>query len=244
MMKIRTMLFLIIVCTLFSICPHLRAEGQSVALDMDITIPESAELFPCLIICPGRGYHKDLPLIRDLASRAGEEGFAVVRFNWSFFSAKTQPSADGAMELADIDAALQQAKMIPGVDTTRIYIAGKSMGSVFGYHAFHKNPELFGCLLLTPLIPESGMGKAYYPGLDAEERKVVFILGDKDVHNCSLPNLYEYLAETGKSIPVVVLAGAHSFEDTAPGSDAQNQANTKMAVETSVYWLRQMAGWR
>jgi alpha/beta superfamily hydrolase len=118
-----------------------------------------------VVICPGRGYHKDLPLVKDLATRLNEEGFATLRFNWSFFTNKVQPSQDGSVELADIDAVIEMAKNIPGVDSSRIYLVGKSLGSVFGYHAFQKHPELRACLLYTPIIPEPGTGSAYYPEL-------------------------------------------------------------------------------
>ena len=209
-------------------------------IDMDVSMPENQANLPCVIISPGRGYHKDLPLIKDMSSLAVQEGFVVIRFNWSFFTAKSQPSADGSAELADIEAAITMAKQIPSVDSTRIYLVGKSMGSIIAYHAFRSHLELRGCILLTPIIPEKGMGSAYYPGLAEEERQLAFILGDKDIYNCALPNLYDYLATVGKAIPTVVLSGAHSFEEAAEGSEEINRENNSMAIETSVYWLKRM----
>lgn len=225
-------------CIAFS---SLWGGNNEVSREMDVSVPSGMVNLPCVIICPGRGYHKDLPLIKDLADRAVEDGFAVIRFNWTFFTTKTQPSADGSVELADIAAAIQMAKQIPAVDSTRIFLAGKSMGSVLAYHSFRMHPELRACVLLTPIIPETGMGPSYYPGLAEEDRRVAFILGDNDIYNCSLPNLYDYLASVGKAIPVVVLSGGHSFEEAIEGAELVQQESTALAVETSLYWLKRMA---
>lgn len=221
------------------LCPYLWGEAAK-ALDTDVYTPESDVPLPCVVICPGRGYHKDLPLVKDLASRLKEEGFATLSFNWSFFTAKTQPSQDGSAELADIDAAIEMAKGIPGVDSSRIYLVGKSLGSVYGYHAFQKHPELKACLLYTPVIPEPDLGSVYYPDLKDESRPVAFILGNKDQDNCPLGNLYAYLGEITKDIPVVVLSGGHSFEESDDYTAPINVYNTKLAIEMGVYWLKRM----
>jgi len=209
-------------------------------LDVDLSIPDGSGPHPCVVICPGRGYHKDLPLVKDLAARLKKEGLAAVRFNWSFYTNKVQPSMDGSAELTDIDAAIRLAKSIPGVDSTRIYLAGKSLGSVYGYYAFQKHPELKACLLYTPIIPEAGLGPDYYPKLKDETRPVTFILGDGDRDNCPLGYLYGYLADIGKAIPVIVLSGGHSFEINGDYNDPINIQNTKTAIEMGVYWLIRM----
>lgn len=231
-------LIILFAILLFSV--NLVAENPGITLDTDISLPPGQDSAPCVIICPGRGYHKDLPLVKDLAARLNEEGFATLSFNWSFFTQQTQPSPDGSAEMADIDTAIAMAKASPGIDVKRIYLAGKSLGSVFGYHAFREHPELRGCVLLTPVIPDPSLGKVYYPGLKDEKRPVVFILGDTDTANCPLPNLYTYLADTGSNIPVVVLSGGHSFEINSDYSDPINIQNTRMAIEAGVYWLKRM----
>ena len=211
-------------------------------LNLSVQSPEGKGPFPCVIICPGRGYHMDLPLIKDLADAAVKEGFVAVRFNWTFFIEKTNPSRDGKQELGNIETVLALTKLMPAIDSTKVYLAGKSLGSLYAYAVFQDRPELKGCLLLTPIIPDSTAGAEYYPDLQSEFRKVVFILGSEDFHNCRLNNLYHYLAGCKASIPVVALAGGHSFnqagESTDKGLLAIDEYNLQQAVNAAVYWLK------
>jgi hypothetical protein len=209
---------------------------------LSIQTPKGKGPFPCVIICPGRGYHMELPLMKDFADKAVQEGFVAVRFDWTFYTKGSNPSADGSQEIGDVEQVLLMAKQIPEVDPTRIYIAGKSLGSVFGYAVFHDHPELKGCLLMTPVIPERGAGVDYYPDLADEYRKVVFILGNEDFNNCKLNYLYHYLADCKAPIPVVVLAGGHGFNQAGESTDKGlleiDKYNVKTAVDASVYWLK------
>ena len=215
---------------------------EGFAQDMSIDVPLGDGPFPCVIICPGRGYHKDLPLIKDLASQAMKAGFVAMRFNWSFFIDGTNPSSDGQKEMGDVERVLQYAKQVPQIDQNRIYLAGKSLGSLYAYAAFQEHPEVKGCLLLTPIIPDSTAGADYYPGLQDEYRKLVFILGSEDIYNCRLNSLYHYLAGSKVPIPVVVLAGGHSFNQAGESKDKTlleiDEYNLQQAVNASLYWLK------
>jgi len=239
-MSCRQLCFVFILISMLIIQTGLRGDTSLHSLEISVSAPDGEDQIPCVVICPGRGYHKDLPLIKDLASRLNEEGFATVCFNWSFFTGKLQPSEDGSKELADIDTAIRIGKEIPGVDSTRVYLVGKSLGSVYGYHAFLEHPELKACLLYTPIIPQPDLGSAYYPGLRDETRPLTFILGDQDRDNCPLGSLYAYLAGSVGEIPVVVLTGGHSFEINSDYNDPVNIQNTKTAIEMGVYWLKKM----
>ena len=241
-MKNRFLLTAALVLVSLSLYCYEASKAQASDLDYDLYQPQVESGFPCVVICPGRGYHKDLPLITKLGEGAAEAGIATLAYNWSYFTEGNRPSDDGSRELADIDSAINLAKAIPGADTARVFLAGKSMGSVYGYHAFRNHPELAAYLSLTPIIPESGMGEAYYPKLAEEEREVVFVLGDQDTDNCSLANLYEYLSAMPKPSPVVVVSGAHSFEEAGPESSLQDTENLDMAVQAVIYWLKKLAG--
>lgn len=230
---------------LSGVCAGLFAgEPEIVGLPAQYSVqkPTGEGPFPCVLICPGRGYHMELPLIKGIAEDAVAAGFVALRFNWTFYTQNSSPSADGSQELGDIEAMLALAKSTAGVDSTRIYLAGKSLGSVYAYYAFHDHRELKGCLLLTPVIPESGSGQDYYPGLADEYRKVAFILGSEDIYNCPLTNLYGYLAQCKAPIPVVALAGGHGFNQAGESKDATllriDEFNLQTAVDATVYWLK------
>jgi alpha/beta superfamily hydrolase len=211
-------------------------------LDYDLQIPANKEKVPCVIICSGQGYHKDLPLIKEFADLAEKSGFAAVRFNWSYFTAKGKPSADGNAELADLESIINLVKQNAKIDSTRIYIAGKSMGSLLAWNAFQEHKELKGCILLTPLLSKAEEGNSYYPDLAKETRPVVFILGDRDTSMCKLTELYKYLGTCAQNISVVALAGAHGIqiEDEAdnPNLKKINQEGIRLAVESAVYRLK------
>ncbi len=239
---------LIIIITLMQTC-LLFAAGKNEAksgtkLDYDLQIPSAKQKVPCVIICSGQGYHKDLPLIKDFAVLAEKNGFAAVRFNWSYFSAKGNPSEDGNKEFGDIEEIITLVKQNPKIDSTRIYIAGKSMGSLFAYYAFQEHKELKGCILLTPLLSKAEDGNNYYADLALETRPVAFILGDRDTSMCKLTELYKYLGTCAQNISVVTLAGAHGIQiegdDANPAVKDINKEGIRLAVESAVYRLKVM----
>ncbi|MDZ4183336.1 MAG: hypothetical protein U1B83_10725, partial [Candidatus Cloacimonadaceae bacterium] len=138
----------------FSLSFGMFAEAKDIPdlpLQYSVQKPDGEGSYPCVIICPGRGYHMDLPLIKGVADQAVQAGFIAMRFNWTFFSAGVDPSEDGSREFGNIEAMLALAKQTAGVDSSRIYIAGKSVGSLYGYAVFQEHKELKGCLLLTPI---------------------------------------------------------------------------------------------
>lgn len=241
-------IILIVLLLIFIICSTLSAvEQKDVSKppsmpEYNLHLPQIKGKSPCVIICSGQGYHKDLPLIKEFALLAEKQGFAAVRFNWSYFTAKGSPSAEGSVELKDIESILKMVRQHPAIDTSRIYIAGKSMGSLLAYYAFMEHQELKGCLLLTPLLPDAEQGNAYYPELAKEKRPVAFILGDRDYQMCKLAELYKYLGTCPQHIPVVVLAGDHGIQlENKKNDDAITKLNLesiRLAAEAAVYRLK------
>src|SRR5262245_8630812 len=81
-----------------------------------------------VVLAPGAGYHRGLPLMKRSAEALAEAGFVAVRFDWAYFTAKGQPQDDLAPEVADLDAAVAFARKQEGV--TKVIVAGKSLGSM------------------------------------------------------------------------------------------------------------------
>jgi len=209
-----------------------------------LNLPEQPGAYPCVVLCPGRGYHKDLPLMKQSAELLAQAGFIAIRFDWSFFINNTAPSEDFGAERADILRALDIAKTNATIDTARIYLVGKSLGSVVAYWEFNANPIFKGIVLQTPIIPNLESAESYYPGLKNETRPISFVLGDEDIHNCTLSTLYKYISVAEKPIPVSVLSGGHGFQKgEEPLSDQlkqQNQDSLDMAIKSTVFWLKAM----
>lgn len=211
-------------------------------LDYKMRVPAANKKFPCIIICPGRGYHKDLPLIKDLAKRAYINDIASVTFNWSFFTNKQNPSPDGSAEIADIESILAMVMQDPRIDISRVYIAGKSLGTLFAYFAFQEHKELKGCILLTPLLSKAEEGEDFYPDLNKETRPVTFIIGEKDSLNCPLPELYRYLGNCTDNVSVITLNGGHSLQIEGNPEDyilnQINKKNIRLAIDAVILKLR------
>src|SRR5688572_14848995 len=45
-----------------------------------------------VVIAPGQGYHRGLPLTTRTAEGLAEAGFVALRFDWGYFTAKGKPS--------------------------------------------------------------------------------------------------------------------------------------------------------
>jgi hypothetical protein len=190
--------------------------------------------FPALVIAPGQGYHKELPLVKTLAAKAAMSGVVVYRFDWSYFSADPksgQPSADLKNEVEDMLAVVEKAKSDPSVEAGKIVLAGKSLGMV----------------LLTPLCtdPDSGaaIGNESYPNFVANSRPISLVLGNTDPM-CQLPMLYDFLRPTAGNVSVNTFTGGHSLTIGKPGDPVNakiDDASIDSATTVAALWINFIA---
>lgn len=205
---------------------------------------------PAILIAPGKGYHMDLPLVKNLANKAAENNIVSLRFNWHNATNKGIFTDDLSKEIQDMDAALKHLKSLPNVETNKIMVAGKSIGSIVAYKTFLKNQDLFSLYLLTPLctwhwdeknrqVYPYPIGEMRYPNLNDEMRPVHITLGNEDVL-CFPEMLYDFLKISYGNISTAVLGGDHSM-NVGKGDDPtykeRNEANVKAAVEVTSYWI-------
>ena len=203
-----------------------------------------------ILIAPGKGYHMELPLVKQLAEKAAENNIISLRFNWHFFTSNGTSSEDLSKEVKDMTAALKYLKSLPKVDTYKIMVAGKSLGSVVAYKMFKRNPYLLSLYLLTPLCTwhwdEQGkqvypfpIGEMKYPKLNDELRPVHITLGNKDVL-CMPEMLYDFLKVSNGNISTTVFGGDHGMNLRKwhdPTYKDRNEANVKAAVDTTSHWM-------
>jgi alpha/beta superfamily hydrolase len=225
--------------------------GAKVALSLHLPQGTPGKL-ATLIIAPGQGYHRGLPILKGLAEEAARQGIAALRFDWAYTAAKGRPSAGLKAEREDLEAVLAFAKAHERVDGKRILLAGKSLGTLVVYPAFRSHPELRGLFLLTPVVTwkwgEDGkeLPKARsvlaenYPGLSETKRQVVITVGDRD-RLCALPMLYAGLSGTKGNVASVVVGGDHGLNLGSWRDEAfkkPNAANVAVAVKATVQWMR------
>ncbi|MCU0612365.1 MAG: alpha/beta fold hydrolase [Candidatus Eisenbacteria bacterium] len=211
--------------------------GDGRIVECSVFLPAGAGRVPCLVMAPGRGYHKDRPIFTDLAGQASAAGFAVFTFNWHYYSHGQEPSEDLGRELADLRAVVAHARSHPRVDGDRLVIGGKSMGSAIAADVFASDDSLAALILLTPVIPNEEAVAQNYPGLLTEKRPTLVVLGESDEGSCPLKVLYATLAQAVRPVPVVVVGGDHGLNIGSP-EDPATVPNIAVANAAIVQWMR------
>lgn len=205
--------------------------GDGVSISAIVDLPAGAGKVPAVVLAPGQGYHMGLPVLESTARALNEQGIAVIRFNWGYFTAvpRGQPSADLSAELRDLQAVLAAARAHARIDAQRVSVGGKSLGSGVAWRAFVADRQLRSALLLTPVCSRIPKGenaprpeaRENYPGLDAETRPSLWISGDADPL-CAPALLYAFAATGQRHTRVAVVGGDHGFENRAlPAAEAE-----------------------
>ncbi len=206
-------------------------------------VRNDASLKPALLIAPGQDYHRDSPLLKQLAERAAAAGYMTLRFDWHFFQAGGRASETLQAEMEDAQAALTYLRQQAGVDPERIFIAGKSLGSVVAYRLFRQDPQLKGLTLYTPILPQPGDEIRHYPGLASETRALQIIAAAED-GLCPLLHLYAALCQGPPRAWVNVVPGDHSFrpvKDKTSNTPAE-AASIDQAITNQLIWLEHHSG--
>lgn len=219
-----------------------RAGGK---VEMLLDLPAAKGPYPLVVVAPGQGYHARLPLPESLVKALNGEGIAVVRFNWAYFvkDPKTgRPSPDLSLEVDDMNAVLAEVQKLPAVDSARIAVAGKSLGTLVGWRVFKTQPKLKAAALLTPVCIDNAKTEAVdgmmenYPDITANYRPLLLISGEIDPL-CPLPMLYANAAKIPRARAVGV-GGRHSFEvKDGPSATADSASNLDLAVKVTTDFL-------
>jgi dienelactone hydrolase len=166
-----------------------------------VDFPAGDGPFPALIFAPGQRYHMQMPICAQVASQVPPRGVAVFRFDWS---------ASGA-EAADLRTMLALVRKDPRVGPRRIWVGGKSLGSVLAWQMLAEEPELRGAVLLTPICtPPEGTADGPYPGIEREARPLLFVAGEQD-RLCEPAALYRFVARAAGPVRVAVVDGGHEL---------------------------------
>ena len=195
---------------------------------------------PVVVIAPGSGYHRGLPLVAGFAQRCAEEGLIAVTFDWHYYSQKGKISEGWAREKEDIAAAAAYARSLKEADKKSLVLVGKSFGSVIAWDHFRRDTALRALILLTPVIPNDDYEAKLYPGLGEEKRPVIMGLGASDKDNGPLEQIYRTLDRCEKKIPVFILPGDHGM-NVGAWDDSRykgiNEYNNQLTVDISLHWI-------
>jgi predicted alpha/beta-hydrolase family hydrolase len=208
-----------------------------VRLSVIADFPPGEGRSPAIVLAPGQGYHMSLPAMEATARSLTEQGIAVFRFDWAYFTAepKGQPSDDLSKELQDLQAVLAAARVHSKVLAQNLSVGGKSLGSIVAWRAFAADSQLRSALLLTPVCSRVPKGetlprseaKENYPGFEIERRPTLSISGDKDLL-CAPAVLYGLAAASHGAARVAIVGGDHSYESRSlppPAAEAARRRN-------------------
>ena len=209
-----------------------------------ISYPSGKGKVPVIFIASGRSGGMNTNIIKGFADKVVRDGMIAVRFDYDYYAKKGEPSKGLTDETDQFNAVITEAMKDSRVDSKRVIIAGKSLGSVVAHRVFASKSSYLGEVLLTPVIPTLDDGQRLYPNLVVSGRPVVLVVGNQDTENAPLGVVYNYLRDASRKIMLDIVAGDHGFEVTT-GTDANaqklNQANADAALETAEYWVRTIA---
>jgi predicted alpha/beta-hydrolase family hydrolase len=195
-----------------------------------------------VVLAPGQGYHRGLPLMTESARALARAGFVALRFDWAYFTAKGKRSDDLAPEGEDLDAAVTHVRKVEGV--TKVILAGKSLGSLVALaRAAAAKDAYAGLALLTFPIHEPGSPARLGEGVEALTSlatPTLVVTGDRDPL-CWLTRLYVLAGEARTAPSVVVVPGDHGL--AGPGRvEAETAENVDLAARALVLWARRRVG--
>lgn len=209
---------------------------DGIRLHAILDLPPGEGRFPAMVLAPGQGYHMALPALETTASALANQGVAVFRFNWGYFSSEPrgQPSPDLSKELQELQAVLEAARSHPRVSAEHLSVGGKSLGSVVAWRALAANRNLRSGLFLTPICSRLTKGETVprseaaenYRGFESEQRPTLWVSGDRDPL-CSPTVLYGFAATGAKAARVAVVGGDHSYEDRQLSQSAAQAARNR-----------------
>lgn len=218
-------------------------------LEVEVTVHSSSNSKkPTIIIAPGQSCNSKGPIFETLGVSGSIENYTIVRFEWAYClvdPAKPIPSDDLSAEVQDFQTVLEYARTIPTVDSDKIILAGKSLGSVVAYSVFKATPKAKGLVLLTPLFSYIGddgkpveTGDEYYPGLKKDTRPVYLAYGDED-NACISHILFNYLKDATRNISVQTAGGDHGFRIKGLDGKVDNvktQTNINSVIDAVLNW--------
>lgn len=219
-----------------------RGDGANISAIVDL--PGGSEKVPAVILAPGQGYHMRLPVLESAARALVAQGFAVFRFNWTYFSSEPRgkPSADLSLEIQDMQAVISAARAHGRVDERKVSVGGKSLGSVVAWRTFVADQKLQSALLLTPVCSRVPKGESAaksearenYPEFGPERRPSLWVSGNSDPL-CEPVSMYGFAAAGQSSARIAIIGGDHSFENkTLPPSQAEAFRNSNLHLASAL----------
>lgn len=193
----------------------------SVTLPAVVTVPKATGLAPLVVLVHGSGAHDADETVgpnkpfRDLAEGLAARGIATLRYVKRNRLAPLQASATLDDEVTDDAlAAVALARTTPGVDASRIFVLGHSLGGYMAPHIATKDPQIRGIVVMagnTRTLRESLTDQLRHltgtvEGLEAMMQQA------PSRYRALLPNYDPTAAARDLNRPVLVLQGGRDYQ--------------------------------
>ncbi|WP_395670528.1 alpha/beta hydrolase family protein [Phenylobacterium sp.] len=180
---------------------------------VEAQVPPGPGPFPAVVLAPGTGSMRQ-PLNDAVAASLRQQGFAVFRFEWAYYvrdKGSTPSDTDRGPEIEELTTVVDLARADARIDRARIFVGGKSRGSIIAWRVFRADPTLRGAVQLTPVCTKAGFTPAQlYPEIALETRPSLWVHGDVDPA-CRSRTLHGFLASAGERARSVGLRGDHGL---------------------------------
>ncbi len=178
-----------------------------------------------VIASHGAGRGLDTPLLEKTALRLAEDGFTVLRWNFSYLTARRAPSAGSKREMAELEQAITYM-----AGRGPLVLLGKSFGARVSSYVAAAREDVSALVFYG--LPLHGMAKNAKPRdwshMSRIAAPMLFITGDRDAL-CRPEHLREVQQLVRMPFTSEVVPGDHSFKPRS--EDA--------AVDIAVDWLEE-----
>ncbi len=133
---------------------------------------------PALVMChphPTLGGNMDNPVVIAVCRAAAEQGIAALRFNFRGVENSEGEFTNGDREIDDVRAALNLMRRFPGIDRSRIALAGCSFGAGVILRGLRHCRPAKSLTLIAP--PISALANS---PINRDKRPKLFIVGSRD----------------------------------------------------------------
>lgn len=149
------------------------------ALEGVLTLPaDLPQPYPALVMChphPTLGGNMDAPVVTAVCRAAAAMGIAALRFNFRGVEGSAGDFANGDREIDDVKAAIDVMRRWPGIDRSRIALAGCSFGAGVILRGLRRCRAAKCLVLIAP--PVSALDRS---PINRDKRPKLFIVGQRD----------------------------------------------------------------
>ncbi len=180
--------------------------ADGLTLEGFLHLPETTPCPGVVVAHPHPQYGGDMlnNVVHALWRAANGVGAAALRFNFRGVGGSEGSFGNGAGEQQDLAGALEYMRGLPGIDASRVAVAGYSFGALVVLRYADGRDDLSGVIAVSNPTQRGPKVELYL------RSPALFVTGDRDEY-CDSALLTEYREQLGDDVTVVVHEGVDHF---------------------------------